>query len=870
MKILLIPISLVCVQAASVEPPMVRFILNRIRESKSVMLLSFPKIEGGPGARNEIPYDILELPFDENLVGFPIVPIPPSAQGASDLYPWAKKKGPQNEEWMILDCDGNRLAGGRHYPDPKAIANILTTHGYSSLVAALRRHIQRNPDALDAHGALLRSLRRDAERLTQKATGISIHSIAEQIADGSLKAGIAQQLSFNNSHLVDLPEHPKMLSPMDDIRIWGQYAAELGFLFSTGRWYAAGVTFNALVNSPAEVSSHLIQGLYARNIHLVEEAIEKEPRHAGLWSMWAWMASVVGDKRVQPLLDNLIPVPPLSKGRVWPPRIAVAWMVRQEQQTEKNQQLLVELEPILRQQLGEFDRSDSVDLDASAPPIFEDLFNEEAKDLFDGLICPYLKACFILGESSKAIAMGTRLQASFGWPRWVGPMVSIAKKYNQASIAQTWEKASPAPVQWTALDRILWANHLGSIIVYEGKDTNWKEAFNNLMKQKHPDDFKIPVIRFQFTFPSGDWITSREGWEKNKPHWAVMDATGKVLCQGVSLPSQEEFQEKLGIIGIKSKANILVDFIKEHPSNEEARRALLVELGRTCNELTAIETGIKSDYQPLTLMYANGISNGRFPPLPPPTDTMLDEATDERIWTEFAGQLDQYLLGESWLRYDFDEMGLSEALGAQTIQPVVVPPLGSTSPLVINICTKHMSRVEIALKSRSDDPNLWFLWLTLNRIVGKNDFIDLISECTPSPHINLNNWPPPVVCLAYLRDCQARKDWGNVQSIGEQLWTKGKALLGIDKLLKKQNSRLGSDQISKQIIEMSICNLIMIPLFESYVAQGKELEAERLIDDWRAFDGDSAQLIQAADIAKGHHEDSLSSYIASAMKTKTR
>jgi hypothetical protein len=298
-----------------------------------------------------------------------------------------------------------------------------------------------------------------------------------------------------------------------------------------------------------------------------------------------------------------------------------------------------------------------------------------------------------------------------------------------------------------ALDRDLKRNRLGTWLVLEDEGAAWGAALRAAL-----DDDALAELNLPQRVVSGGKkpdalapiLRERYGWSKGA-HWALVDAAGRILAEGVGQPMVPGLVSAVAQAGVKSRTQELVDFLRQNPDHLEARSALLRERVLVANRRTLASLGPAKE----------AASGGEGTPPEPARE--LDAEKDLKIWSTVARQLDELL---------------------STFQPETAWEVGTSlrvalaehSPLVKAVLVRHRSSMEEALRRRPNAAEPWTVWLMASRKCGGWPLMPLIQSLQPLPGTGPGEWPPMMVQTEYVKDARARRDWASIRDLLEPRW----------------------------------------------------------------------------------------------------
>jgi hypothetical protein len=169
-----------------------------------------------------------------------------------------------------------------------------------------------------------------------------------------------------------------------------------------------------------------------------------------------------------------------------------------------------------------------------------------------------------------------------------------------------------------------------------------------------------------------NWFRQRYGLSAHAK-WAALDLENNLIVSGVQTPSAEEFEKMLDQRGVRSLIKQVRDFLRENPNHIDAMAELLTEARRRA--LHVMSQNITED---------------------------LDTEADLRTWAPLAAETDM-VFNSNWL-----------GINIIFFRPDQQPP-ERFSKLMKASFSKHISKVESAIRLEPTNETLWNIWAWMAR-----------------------------------------------------------------------------------------------------------------------------------------------------------
>lgn len=315
-----------------------------------------------------------------------------------DRFSWAK-----GAHWALVDMKGRVLVEGSSQPTVSGLATAAEQVGVKSRAQELEDFLRRNPDHLEAQGALLKELVVVANRRTQKALG----PIAEPPAGAQPAA----------------PEPPRKLDAESDLKIWSPVVLRLDRLFQ-GAWREVGIELGLTLRLSSAEHSPSMVAILTRYKGDMEEALRRRPNAVEPWIVWLAASRTCGGWPLAPLLQSLQPLPGTSPGE-WPPMMALNEFIK-DAKARRDWGAIREVLEARWEDLrsGEYRRGGG-------------------ENIWNRLLSPLLEALVSLGDVSAADQLVSEAMAAEGWAGLPGQARDLATRLNRPDLAARWGALTP-------------------------------------------------------------------------------------------------------------------------------------------------------------------------------------------------------------------------------------------------------------------------------------------------------------------------------------------------------------------------------------------------------------------------------------------
>jgi hypothetical protein len=336
-------------------------------------------------------------------------------------------------------------------------------------------------------------------------------------------------------------------------------------------------------------------------------------------------------------------------------------------------------------------------------------------------------------------------------------------------------------------------------------------------------------------------LRQREDWPEGGTYWAIFGTNKKSIAYGPGLPSAEALYQAILQSNIRTPAESLRLFVKEHPGHFEAKECLLQELKRIAEHKTAEALGSN----------ASGKA-------PINADQMLPDSDDSDIWWEYAvlfRQMLPYYLEKSLPTVQ--KYGLGDPLSL--IMPNQNPCASEFfvySQTMKNIARTFVPLIEAGLKRTPYNIFLWGVWASFS---GFSDIIDLPGRLRElnntmvrSPLAYYQSFPVPEVRKPMVDRCIAGSDWQGVIDLLETGWEDEK-----DSLEKSASLSLTNREATLKHYMEAFWEATLKHLLEAYLRLEKDPQANRVVRELSQSDAWEHIGQMTVDLAKKCGKDAL-------------
>jgi hypothetical protein len=728
-----------------------------------------------------------------------------SIQAATPRYEsLAKALGlARSSTWALADRRGRCLLQGSQMPTALELKNALQEAGVKNPIKEMRDFLKQHPSHLEARAELMARLRAAAERRTKQALQLNIKTpIPEEFISIRTDYDWTDMYSYlSRSAVVDTsPMEGKQLEPEEDTLIWGPYAQELNETFASGDWRLMPMP-QVQSLTPIEVCSPLMALTYRRNLSKIEDCLEEFPSNAALWKYYGWASAVAKRKAARAVIERLVAPPRVLSQpptmQAWPVQEAMSLLVAEEREKENWAFLadtLMARWPKARNEIMLYSilhSNESNKEQTNESNKEQALINKALKEVvWQDYLCPLLES---LIKANRVQEAETILLDAMKYPpfkEFQSRAADLANSCGDSNLRTKWtafyiseQKQTEQVITNIFLEMVFGvledelflvainANNHAEVRrlqaeLLEGRLVDWRlHFFNNF-----PDEIS-------------EWLRQKHGWQGSETMWALLGSNYKTLGQGPGLPSTAALLQAIEGSGIETPASIGLRFIKQHPSNSEAREMLLRELKRVAEQKTKEAIGAGA-----------GVDVAR----------LLSDEEDHAIWWDYFINFRQALSSAL-------ERGRITSNAYNFASEYFIH-----SPLMKNLAHIMLPQVEACLQCQPTDVFLWMNWVSLSGLSEHRPFRTIKETLVLAPMSDpLNDLPPLWPRSLLLQQYLSRSNWQGVLDLQEWRWDGMKD--GLESDPSAMNDMLFQDCLS---------------MLEAYLRLGREGDANALFEFW--------------------------------------
>lgn len=396
-----------------------------------------------------------------------------------------------------------------------------------------------------------------------------------------------------------------------------------------------------------------------------------------------------------------------------------------------------------------------------------------------------------------------------------------------AQTAFTTRMQGPEPT----LERLLRAvrtQRVGTLVVLDG-DGAFAPRVRTLLAQEPLVELAVPVQVLAPDKGAGKELRERQGWNEAS-RWALLDATGAVRLEGTELPGPQAFAEQLLGAGFIDRGRELEAFLRKREDSVEALDRALAHGFQVAQ--ARMRPLFKKPEPPL------GTQEGRpRTSAGPELSRALTDTEDRQIWGTSAGYLDRLLRKDGWQLAMRPQQGF---LGGLMALPMEV----RFSPLMQDVCRRHLDAVEQVLLRAPSSEGYWRLWVAMAGAAGNRGMRELLDRVVQAPGRKEAPLPPGAVMADFVRECRQAKDWSALQKTLQPRFD-----------LLKERAGVGMNLASMGLSIPGFSSMFMgwddtvDPLLEALLMQGNAARAEAVVQEmltWKAAEGVSAKASEVA------------------------
>ena len=368
---------------------------------------------------------------------------------------------------------------------------------------------------------------------------------------------------------------------------------------------------------------------------------------------------------------------------------------------------------------------------------------------------------------AKLMGRLTAMAGTMGVIQWTifGLMIPVA-----GLIADQVPRTDSAMVQ--LLERRLEASKTGLLLVADGPKGQWKSKINALSSDPVWMDLDLDISYYGNKAADLDGLLREKYHAGPRPCWVLLAAGGRLIASGTTLPEPAAIGKAATMGKLKTKTQMLREFLRSNPDHVEAEWGLYNLLEQKAVNKTKVKLGEeldafwptdeRRDYSKLRVEWdAKADTKEQEEQLGKPVRE-LSEVDDSAIWGEVAERLGKLFQSRGWGRVEDGTISIPEEV--------------KHSPRMKNICRSALPGLEAALRRRPEAWSLWHAWLGISKILGGRPLKPLLDSLTPLPTTPPEQWPPWAVRDEYVKDCKQRKDWQAIKDLllppweNEQNW----------------------------------------------------------------------------------------------------
>ncbi|MCL1894025.1 MAG: hypothetical protein FWG02_07310 [Holophagaceae bacterium] len=398
-----------------------------------------------------------------------------------------------------------------------------------------------------------------------------------------------------------------------------------------------------------------------------------------------------------------------------------------------------------------------------------------------------------------------------------------------------------------------------SLILLDNRDTPLEAQVASMLRQDPLLPLNLNFIRLDAKAGAGAELILREGWTPGASRWCLMLPDGTVVFSSDKPPAPDMIVDGFRSVGLRSRAEVLQQFLSSYPEHAEARLALLGELRAVAETKTQNALG-------MTTTIRGGSQFNNNTPAPASEPQLLDSDIDLDIWGQYAKEADYVFqngiwkqdTAQLWGRNPFRGSGMAN-IGSTPAGlfrgggTSIVSSQGQYSPLMKKLYLRWLPDIEYALQKRPSSIELWDLWLVVQRVAGGRDLGALTASLAPSPNDRPEEIPSPLIRRDWIRDCINRQDWRMAEDVARGAW---------EALLEKPGSPNRGGQGSLPLrggnrpsggnsatLNTSAWSNVAEPYIEVLLRQQKASTADAIVQRWFSDGGWSGAAMRARNLA---------------------
>jgi hypothetical protein len=313
------------------------------------------------------------------------------------------------------------------------------------------------------------------------------------------------------------------------------------------------------------------------------------------------------------------------------------------------------------------------------------------------------------------------------------------------------------------LERRLGQLASGLLVVVDDPKGAWKGRVDALAASPEWVDLEIPVAYYGGKAGEVSALLQLRHQTGPRPQWAVFGEGGRLVACGGTPPEAEALLQAARAGGLRSRPQILRDFLRTHPDHLGALEDLLYLLRDRAIRRTELRFGARPEplraaderldmarWQKDQEARAEAQEREETQREAQPPEPLAPEE-DQAIWGELADLLDRTFRNGDW-----DEIR----------NGALIPGDAAAHSLLMQAaCRAAVPDVERALARQPTSWSLWEIWLGLTATFGGKPIRPLLDGLLPSPTLPPAAWPPEAVREAYVKDARRRRDWQGIRDL---------------------------------------------------------------------------------------------------------
>jgi hypothetical protein len=383
------------------------------------------------------------------------------------------------------------------------------------------------------------------------------------------------------------------------------------------------------------------------------------------------------------------------------------------------------------------------------------------------------------------------------------------------------------------------------------------EPMGQLLEQDSLYPLQLTTEDLSLSLRSGQEFQRVRGWSSDKPHWALIGPDKRIHAEGTEPPTAEALREAYRQSGLRTRAEVLREFLRSQGDHTDALARLILELRGPAERQTESRIG------PAPATESKGSAGGGkggskgegkvnekdAKPQAPAEIALLSDEDDAAIWEEYASLYERLISDGHWL----------DAGGETGPLPIAMPltAMAEHSPRLKSLAERLLSSVETHVRHRPSDARRWQVWLSLRNAIGKGRPGDVLAGLRPLP--GARQWPPAAAIDAFVEDARATGDWRDVEPILQASYDRSQTFLNqMENAALEDAGRAGSTKVQMGTYfgfggwtgELGL-------LVEAKLRLHKLQEADQLVQAVYARVSRAGTLQQAAALARTCGEDGL-------------